>query len=122
MSTHNNSQAASAAAPWLNEPTPLELLVDIVSGKKSTEYNGATRAYTVHIPVYNALLLDAMHSNTNGISQNELICQLLDLALQEVRDNLAKDVNEKILQHVSVQMDSSNDKLLQMERSSSKGC
>ncbi|MDD5180348.1 MAG: hypothetical protein PHT15_03710 [Gallionellaceae bacterium] len=119
MPTQNNAQATSAA-PWLNEPTPLELLVDIVSGKKSSEYNGATRAFTVRIPIHNALLLDAMFANTNGISRNEFVCHLLDMALQEVREKLPEDVNEKILQYVSVQMDSSNDKILQMERTASK--
>ena len=119
MSTQNKTQATSAT-PWLNEPTPLDLLVDIVSGKKSSEYNGATRAFTVRIPIHNALLLDAMFSNTAGISRNEFVCHLLDLALQEVREKLPEDINEKILQFVSVQMDSSNDKLLQMERVASK--
>ena len=119
MSAQNNTQATSTA-PWLNEPTPLELLVDIVSGKKSSEYTGATRAFTVRLPIPNALLLDAMFSNTTGISHNEFVCHLLDFALQEVREKLPEDIQEKILQFVSVQMDSSNDKLLQMERTASK--
>ena len=119
MSTQNKTQATSQS-PWLNEPTPLELLLDIVGGKKSSEYNGATQAFTVRIPIHNALLIDAMFSNTIGISRNEFVCHLLDLALQEVREKLPKDVNEKILQFVSVEMDSSKDKLLQMERNSSK--
>ena len=114
MSTQNKAQATSAPS-WQNEPTPLELLVDIVSGKKSSEYDGATRAFTVRVPVHNALLLDAMFSNTTGISRNDFVCHLLDLALQEVREKLPEDINEKILQFVSVQMDSSNDKLLKLE-------
>ena len=115
MSTQNKLQAVGEH-PWQNEPTPLELLLDIVSGKKNSEYNGATRAFTVQMPIHNALLLDAMFSNTAGISRNEFMCLLLDLALQEVRENLPEEISEKILQFVSVQMDSSNDKLLKLEK------
>lgn len=113
MSTQNETQATRA--PSWHHPTPLELLVDIVSGKKSSDYNGATREYTVNIPLQTVLLLDAMHVNASGISLNELICQLLDLALQEVRENLPEDIKEKMLWYVSVQMDASNDKLLKFK-------
>ena len=114
MSTQNKTQATSTPS-WRNQPTPLELLVDIVSGKKSPEYNGATRTFTINVPVSDALLLDAMLANTTGISPNELICHLLDFALQEVRENLPEEISEKILQLVSVEMDSSNDKLLKFK-------
>lgn len=114
MSTQSKMQVTRPPS-WQNEPTPLELLVDIVSGKKSPAYDGATQTFTVDIPTHNALLLNAMFANTTGISLNELICNLLDLALQEVRENLSEDVNEKILQFVSVQMDSSDDKLLKFK-------
>lgn len=110
MSTQNKTVPS-----WQNHPTPLELLVGIVSGKKSPEYKGATRAFTINIPVGDALLLDAMLANTTEISPNELICHLLDFALQEVRENLPEEINEKILQFVSVEMDSANDKLLKFK-------
>jgi len=110
----DNTQAARAPA-WQNEPSQLELLVDIVSGKRGSEYNGATRTLTLQVPTHNALLIEAMLENTTGISRNELICQLLDLALQEVREKLPQDINENILQFVSVEMDSSDDKLLKFK-------
>src|SRR3990172_2624787 len=119
MSTPNKAQA-TVQAPWLNEPSLLEEVMDIVSGKKSPKYEGATLAFTLRMPTYTALLIEAMFSNTKGISRNELICQLLELALQEVRENLPEDIGDKVLQFVSVSMTSSHDKLLAIKRKDRK--
>lgn len=114
MSTQNTTQTTSPRS-WPGAPKPLELLVDVLSGKRSPKYDGETRTFTVNVPVSDALLLEAILANITGISHNELVCHLLDFALQEVRENLPEDVNEKILEIVSVQMDSSDDKLLKFK-------
>ena len=112
MSTQNEIPAAS---PW-HHPTQLEILADIASGNRELpDYTGATRPYTVNIPLPMVMLIEALHINTKGISLNEFICQLLDLAIDEVREKLPEEIKEHILYYVSVQMDSSNDKLLKFK-------
>lgn len=113
MSTQNETPVPKKSS-WYH-PSQLEMLVDIVNGGECPDFKGTTREYTINVPLQVVLLLDAMLAHTSGVSRNEFICQLLDLALQEVREKLPEEMKEKILWYVSVQMDSSNDKLLKFK-------
>lgn len=71
--------------------TEIEHLVNMVSARGTSEYKGMEKAFSVRAPIGLAANLRAMATH-GKISQNQLICDLLEFAVHEVYDQLDKEI------------------------------
>ena len=64
-------------------PSRLEMAVDLFTNKASSETIGAVRAYSIRVPLIEDATIKALHVYS-GQTQNKVIVQLLQVALDEV--------------------------------------
>lgn len=77
------------------EITDMDHLVSMVSGTGQSEYRGIEKAFSVRVPLDLGERLKAM-ADHGHVSQNELICNLLEFAVSEVYNQLDEGVRVKI--------------------------
>lgn len=67
--------------------TDLDHLVNVVSARGTSEYKGMEKAFSVRAPIGLAANLRGMAAH-GKVSQNQLMCDLLEFAVHEVYDRL----------------------------------
>jgi hypothetical protein len=88
LSLTDEQKAAAVAAPTYTEsydemPTRLEMAVALFTRTASSDAQGSVHARSVRIPTIENLTIDAL-AKYSGLSANKVICQLLEVALDEV--------------------------------------
>jgi len=84
------------ALPYYDEPpTKLELLVDLVGKTGTSETIGSVHPLSVRIPTIPYTTIQAI-SYHSGMSMNKTICQLLDVALDELWQQLPEEDRNRI--------------------------
>lgn len=76
-------------------PTRLEMTVDLLTKKASSESVGAVRAYSIRVPLIEDATIKALHVYS-GQTQNKVIVQLLQVALDEVFQAMSEADRESI--------------------------
>lgn len=82
--------------PYYDEPpTKLEVLVSMVGKTATSETVGSVHPISVRIPTIAYTTIQAI-SHHSGMSMNKTICQLLDVALDELWGQLAEEDRERV--------------------------
>jgi len=76
-------------------PTRLEMVTALLTKRATSETIGAVRAYSIRIPLLQDATIKALHVNS-GLSQNKVIVHLLDVALDEVFQEMSVDEREAV--------------------------
>lgn len=77
------------------EPTKMEMVVGLLSKTASSETNTSVHALSVRIPTIQYAAIEAM-AQYSGISRNKVICELLDLAITNVLQEMESEHAEGI--------------------------
>ena len=82
--------------PYYDEPpTKLEHLVNMVGKTATSETVGSVHPISVRIPTIEYTTIQAI-SHHSGMSMNKTICQLLDVALDELWQQLGEEDRDRI--------------------------
>lgn len=76
-------------------PSRLEMAVDLFTNKASSDTIGAVRAYSIRVPLLEDATIKALHVYS-GQTQNKVIVQLLQVALDEVFQAMPEADRESI--------------------------
>lgn len=76
-------------------PSRLEMTVDLLTNKASSESHCAVRAYSIRVPLIEDATIKALHVYS-GQTQNKVIVQLLQVALDEVFQAMTEADRESI--------------------------
>lgn len=76
-------------------PTPLDVLVGMVSKTMEDEYIGAMQAFTIRMELVDACTLEALAAYS-GQSRNKIACQLIKSGLHELWQRIGDDERAEI--------------------------
>lgn len=78
-------------------PTRLEMAIQLFTRQGSSEASGGVHARSVRIPTIENVTIEAL-AQYSGLSVNKVICQLLEVALEEVFQGLKDDQREEVIE------------------------
>lgn len=76
-------------------PSRLEMAVDLFTNKATSDTIGAVRAYSIRVPLVEDATIKALHVYS-GQTQNKVIVQLLQVALDEVFQTMSEADRDSI--------------------------
>jgi hypothetical protein len=98
--TDEQKAAATPASPTYidsyNEmPTRLEMAIGMFTRTATSDAQGSVHARSVRIPTIENLTIDAL-AKYSGLSANKVICQLLEVALDEVFQGFTDEQRQEV--------------------------
>lgn len=76
-------------------PTRLEMAVALFTRNATSDGQGSVHARSIRIPTIENMTIDAL-AKYSGLSSNKVICQLLEVALDEVFQGFTADQREAV--------------------------
>lgn len=91
------------------QPTRLDMAVSLFTRKGTSEGVGSVHARSIRIPTIENVTIEAL-AQYSGLSVNKVICQLLEVALEEVFIALPDEQRDEVISTRSAILKASMDK------------
>lgn len=76
--------------------TLADFTADLVEGRAKGEYAGMTRVVSVRMPIHTVVACQALADQAQ-VTRNSLICHLLSVGIEEVRNRLSSQTFETLM-------------------------
>jgi hypothetical protein len=80
---------------YTDQPTRLEMAISLFTRTGTSEFSGSVHARSIRIPSTENVTIDAL-AKYSGLSANKVICQLLEVALDEVFQGFSEDQRAQV--------------------------